>query len=610
MTSTPAGDTAEGEETLHELVTTMLARTSVPGDVALKTFQEFAITDRYSSNTPGFYTLKALEGSHCETAVYIINRNFRKLSENDMLSIMEHAARHGQLSVLRSMIEWKAPTEGRSSDGKKHCPLFLAVLHKEYEAARLLLNKGADISYTHDPSITMLTTAVRNNDTEMVKLLASCGAQINTNNWLYKPPLEIAIICGLTEMTTTLLERGADPNTIDQDGHPLLNMAILRRALPLVESLVHNGAKITNTGPNALNAMQTAIMTGHSSVITFIKNQGAPYTVAMPAMRRGPAKTWTMPEWATCHADQHTATLVLKLYGEQMNEESPYFFAISEGRNDMVQACVDAGLDHSRRSMDEHNETPVYMAARLNRTACLATLIKAGANLETRGEEGLTPLMAATTKGCLDNVRLLVDQNIDLNARNTDGKTALHFATQLPETEITKILISRGADVNAKDNKGQTPLHWTIPKGLTTMTTTILHMGADPHILNFISQDAFGAARMHKRPNMIKLLEPHESTTSSPPQGDNQEQTMTLRQARQITTGYALHQQMLMREVQMGYQPLTVLQDHLQELYNLSTSVGHEPDVVVTISLREITGGLNTIEVTEHPRNTETEQSQ
>ena len=135
-------------------------------------------------------------------------------------------------------------------------------------------------------------------------------------------------------------------------------------------------------------------------------------------------------------------------------------------------------------------------------------------------------------------------------------------------------------------------------------------MGADPHILNFISQDALGAARMHKRPNMIKLLEPHESTTSSPPQGGDQEQTMTLRQARQITTGYALHQQMLMREVQMGYQPLTVLQDHLQELYNLSTSVGHEPDVVVTISLREITGGLNTIEVTEHPRNTETEQSQ
>ena len=46
----------------------------------------------------------------------------------------------------------------------------------------------------------------------------------------------------------------------------------------------------------------------------------------------------------------------------------------------------------------------------------------------------------------------------DVNSKDEEGGTPLHFATGWDHKEIVELLIDAGADVNAKDDIGDTPL--------------------------------------------------------------------------------------------------------------------------------------------------------
>jgi ankyrin repeat protein len=85
-------------------------------------------------------------------------------------------------------------------------------------------------------------------------------------------------------------------------------------------------------------------------------------------------------------------------------------------------------------------------------------LLKAGANLEARDNEGRTPLMYAIFTEHMDISKILVENGAEIEAKNNDDMTALMFAAASGNHKIANYLISRGADVNAKDRNGHTPL--------------------------------------------------------------------------------------------------------------------------------------------------------
>jgi hypothetical protein len=121
-----------------------------------------------------------------------------------------------------------------------------------------------------------------------------------------------------------------------------------------------------------------------------------------------------------------------------------------------------------------------------NDAAIVRLLLDQGANIESRDEEGATPLMVAAEHGQSGVVRALLEKGADVEARDKYGFTALIGAAcecaviDMPETlESMRLLLGKGANINAKNKTGTTALMAAASAGRTANIQLLLDKGAN-----------------------------------------------------------------------------------------------------------------------------------
>lgn len=97
-----------------------------------------------------------------------------------------------------------------------------------------------------------------------------------------------------------------------------------------------------------------------------------------------------------------------------------------------------------------------YTAIRANNLAQLRTMVGNGADVNSKDDRGVTPLMYSAAVGSLDAMQFLIGKGAGVNAQSDSGLTALVLAA----TDLAKVrlLIDRGANVNAATKLGRTAL--------------------------------------------------------------------------------------------------------------------------------------------------------
>lgn len=61
----------------------------------------------------------------------------------------------------------------------------------------------------------------------------------------------------------------------------------------------------------------------------------------------------------------------------------------------------------------------------------------------------------------LSMARMLVDKGAEIETKDNDGRTPLSLAAADCNESVVRILLDRGANPNSEDNDGRTPLGWT-----------------------------------------------------------------------------------------------------------------------------------------------------
>jgi ankyrin repeat protein len=150
-------------------------------------------------------------------------------------------------------------------------------------------------------------------------------------------------------------------------------------------------------------------------------------------------------------------------------------------QNDLasVVALIKAGADVNLRGNLMY--PPLHLALDKDRHTIAVALIQGGADVNLADAGGKTPLHRAVMQSQETFVRTLLKLGADPNLKDETGKTPLHVvATAQPD--LVDILVKANANANAQDKDGNTPLHLFLARPV--MVEHLLKNGADPNLKN------------------------------------------------------------------------------------------------------------------------------
>ncbi|MDR2170042.1 MAG: ankyrin repeat domain-containing protein, partial [Planctomycetaceae bacterium] len=366
------------------------------------------------------------------------------------------AAIMGSYKLVKYFEDQKIPLNIKSIKSGE-TPLHYAVKGlAKIDLVKYLVENGCSINEKNNYKLTPLILATRNTyaDIDVIKYLCDDkNLEINIGDQLGSTPLILACHCSKNPaIIKHLIECGADVKAVSTKGkggisslHALMYNGgysqnyVLQKNIPqmkidakemcdLITLLVDKGADINCKNDRGATPLLDA-MSFHAvdtSVLAFLVQKGADVNVR----------------------DSNGRSCGLIFIRSSRKE--------AEAKELMKILKIDVNNPHYKTLMHE----ALKEGARLN----VLNLHKYGGfPINTRDQFGSTLLHVAVTKN--DNkiidellVRNLIRAGADVNVKDNNGATPLHDAAERGRPEMLTILLEAGADVNAKDIHGMTPL--------------------------------------------------------------------------------------------------------------------------------------------------------
>ena len=178
----------------------------------------------------------------------------------------------------------------------------------------------------------------------------------------------------------------------------------------------------------------------------------------------------------------------------------------------VFQVLIDAGADIETK--DENGRSPLHKASTSGALDVVKMLVKAGADVrvtdndgDTRDDEGETCLTLAAANGHTETVRYLVSlEDVDVNHSGEDGFTALHWAGQQNSPEVVQVLIDAGADIETKDEKGRSPLHKACTSGALDVVKMLVEAGANVCVTDYVGETCLLVAAGNGHTETVRYL--------------------------------------------------------------------------------------------------------
>lgn len=291
--------------------------------------------------------------------------------------------------------------------------LHIAVSKEAFDAVKLLVDLGLDVETTNNRGLTPLFLATLGDNSTIIRYLVSKGANVNRKLKNGDKPLFIAILNGTFTTVTTLIELGAD---IDNDRSvSAVEKAVEADRPDVIKLLVSKGVPLRNRRTSLLHM---AAEYGKPNAIRTLLNLGIPVDSKYSGYT---------PLWSATKKDRPQAIEVLLNYGADINETAPPPFFIRGTMN------ASWSLLHEAVYKNLVNSTLV--------------LLQHGINPNSRDFRSWTPLHYAAIMGNAEIAEILIRNGADIFAKTNNGLTALgivSYSQELSKQGIINLLKSYG----------------------------------------------------------------------------------------------------------------------------------------------------------------------
>jgi len=119
------------------------------------------------------------------------------------------AAHFGHADAARALLNKGAQVNACSTNASKNMALHAAAAGRAPAVAKLLIDAGADVNGRQGGGFTPLHSVAQGGDVEFARLLAEAGADVNVRAENQQRPLDLALANGRQAMVDFLESRGA-----------------------------------------------------------------------------------------------------------------------------------------------------------------------------------------------------------------------------------------------------------------------------------------------------------------------------------------------------------------------------------------------------------------
>lgn len=175
------------------------------------------------------------------------------------------------------------------------------------------------------------------------------------------------------------------------------------------------------------------------------------------------------------------------------------------GRRDLVtvQSLLKQGADANSRNGLEF--TPLYIAAASHNADAMRALLDAGAQPDADSPYGTALTFAAMT-GNAEGARMLFAKGAKANTARVDGDTVLMMAAQAGNPDFIAELLKRKVDVNKTSFNGSSALGYAARMGNVEVGRMLLEAGAKPNVADSDKQTPLMLAAKAGYAEFVKLL--------------------------------------------------------------------------------------------------------
>jgi len=252
---------------------------------------------------------------------------------------------------------------------------------------------------------------------------------------------------------------------MSESGHYSLTEASSLGHLELVKLLLENGADINNSHAVWGSPLLRAVTGNHATVVEYLLSQGADPATVSP----------------------HFGKFLAGKVGH------PFFDACAQSPQ-MIDIFLRAGSDVNTKG--PNGLTPLMFAARTGNMECLQHLVENGADTSATTEEGVNATFVAAVNDRFDLVKYLVSVGGDINSHPVDSNTILMEAVRKRDIHLVREIIDLGADASIVNKEGQTALSFIdfFEPTSVDLVGLLMKAGADPN------------ASLGKRPLMTEAI--------------------------------------------------------------------------------------------------------
>ncbi|CAG5110986.1 Oidioi.mRNA.OKI2018_I69.chr2.g5330.t1.cds [Oikopleura dioica] len=332
------------------------------------------------------------------------------------------------LQTLELLIQQGIPLDPEivsADDAYGDSPLHYAVYRSNDAAAKLLLEKGADIDDCDKSNATPLHFIAKNGDNELLNLFIEFRANLSHKDDDGTTAFHHAVSGGHIQFLEVLFA-SIKSGRITYDGltgDEGLTKCILERDNEDF-SCLHYAIRARNT----------------NEVLTFLLDE---------------LKRLGLKELIN-HQTKQTRDTVLHLAAEEGGQ------TVEKGI-EVIRTLLKHGA--KRRVLNESHETPVYLAAKNNKPKIIKYLsLRARDLLEVRDKDGWTPLMIAADQGHFEATDVLLELGADITAKDKNDRNCVFIAAKESNYKYLRHILNKNKSiastlVNERDTYHNSPCH-------------------------------------------------------------------------------------------------------------------------------------------------------